>query len=343
MRRRFWAIPLLCGPILLFLLIKSAPSLVQRVRSSVTLPTKLGSNGTTSASQSGQQPISKSPVAAASSTPSPHTHDAKQTPHPQAPPDLEMRIAIATGAKAVMVATSTPGIITDETGRPLRSLPAGTGFYTQARGSRIDFGAWQSPSSVWIEATKDGYVFIDKHWYRGKVRLINQRGNMLAVNHVALEHYLYSVVGSEMWTNWPLEALKAQAVAARSYALARYVEPASPFYHMGATQAWQVYKGLDGEATSTHAAVNQTAGQFLSLNGAVVDAWYADTDKLVIKAHGGRGMSQHGAYKLAKEMGYDYTRILEFYYPGSNLTRLQIPSSPNPGSNSGQTTRGDRT
>lgn len=345
--QRFWAIPLLCGPILLILLTKSAPSLVRLVPSATPLPsTKQASDRPMTASQQPQQPTSKSQVTTSlspSPTPNlatPNPHHARETAPAQVPPDMEMRIALAKDAKTLLLATSTTGVIKDETGQSLKSLPAGIGFYTQPVGSRINIGAWKSPTSVWIEATDGGYVYVNKHWYRGKVRLINLGGTLLAVNHVYLEDYLYSVVGSEMWSNWPMEALKAQAVAARSYALARYIEPASPFYQMGATEAWQVYKGLDGEASSTHVAVNQTAGQFLSLKGAVVDAWYADTDQLVVKAHGGRGMSQHGACKLAREMGYDYSRILGFYYPGSGLTRLQIPSSPNPGGkDSSQTTR----
>ncbi|GAC1454045.1 MAG: hypothetical protein NVSMB70_21090 [Chamaesiphon sp.] len=158
-----------------------------------------------------------------------------------------------------MVATSTLGIVKDDAGHPLRSLPPGVGFSSVPAGDRIDFGSWKSPGSIWIEATQGGFVAVGEHWYRGKVRLISQSSTLLAVNHVNLEPYLYSVVGSEMWSNWPLEALKAQAVAARSYALARYADPPNPFYHLGATEAWQVYKGLDGEASSTLTAVEQTS------------------------------------------------------------------------------------
>lgn len=340
-RRKFWAIPLLCGPILILLLVKSAPSFVQLAKSLVKPYVKQASDDTPTAWPWQQQPASKSQVIPSPPTPNPYSPNTRDTPPPrlnakekpsrQAAPDLEMRIAIAIKVKNLVLATSTPGVIKDERGRVIKTLASGMGYSTQPKVDKIDFGSWQSPASIWIEATQGGYIFLGKNWYRGKLRLINQGGTLLAVNHVNLEHYLYSVVGSEMWSDWPLEALKAQAVAARSYALARYAEPANRLYHMGATQAWQVYKGLDGEASSTHAAVNQTAGQFLILNGGVVDAWYADTDQRVAQAHGGRGMSQHGAYKLAKEQGYDYLQILGFYYPGSSLTQLQMSGSPNLG------------
>jgi len=261
-------------------------------------------------------------------------------------PELLMKIAIASKANNLVVATSTPGMILDGTGRVLRTLPPGQGVSTVPAGQSIQFEtsvagwsnpsgklstsvagnqSWQAPASLWIEASQGGYVYVGQHWYRGRVRLMLQGFSLLAVNYVNLDDYLYSVVGSEMPSEWPLEALKAQAIAARSYALAHYIQPASPFYQMGADEAWQVYKGLDGEASSTHQAVNQTLGKFLSYRGGVVESLYADTDDIVIKAHGGLGMSQTGAMKLAQQ-GYDYLHILGAYYPGTSLARLQSKS-----------------
>jgi peptidoglycan hydrolase-like amidase len=234
-----------------------------------------------------------------------------------------MKIAIAKGVSTLLVASSTPGIVFDDTGHALKSLQAGQAVYAKPAGHSIDLNSWQAPPSVWIRPAQGGYVHVGEHWYRGTIRLIFQGNVLLAVNHVNLEDYLSSVVGSEMWSNWPLEALKAQAVAARSYALARYVQPASRFYQMGADEAWQAYKGLDGEASSTHQAVRETSGQILSYKGGVVDSLYAATDDIVLKAHGGRGMSQEGAHTLALQ-GYDYLHILGAYYPGTNLARVQL-------------------
>jgi peptidoglycan hydrolase-like amidase len=242
-----------------------------------------------------------------------------------------MRIAIANNTSNLVIATSNSGAILDETGHVLRRLPSGQGFSAMPAAEKIEFTgdnatAWQVPASVWIKASPGGYVYVGQHWYRGQVQLILQGASLLAVNHVNLDEYLYSVVGSEMPSNWPLEALKAQAIAARSYALAHYIQPANSFYHMGDDQAWQVYKGLDGEASSTHQAVNQTLGQFLSYHGGVVESLYADTDEIVIKAHGGLGMSQTGAMQLAQQ-GYDYLHILGAYYPGTSLARLRLTKS----------------
>ena len=244
-------------------------------------------------------------------------------PHPL---KLEMKVVLANNVNTLAIATSTTGQVLDDAGHVLRSMPAGQAVYTQPSASGIDLNSWQAPPSIWIVADQGGYVYAGSHWYRGRVRLIHQGNSLSAINHVDLEDYLYSVVGSEMPSNWSIEALKAQAVAARSYALAQYIRPASGFYHMGATEAWQVYKGLDGESGSTHQAVDTTAGLFLSYKGGLVESLYASTDEVVIKAHEGRGMSQTGAQKLALQ-GYDYLHILGAYYPGSGLAQLQLATA----------------
>ena len=268
-------------------------------------------------------PVATRTESASLPQPQPQAKKASAPTQVRPPLDVEMKVAIAKDVSTVPVATSTPGIIKDDSGRSLRRLPSGVAFYPQAAGNHIHFGNWKSPNSIWIEASKGGVVGVGQHWYRGRVRLISQNTSLLAVNHVNLEPYLYSVVGSEMLSSWPLEALKAQAVAARSYALARKTSPPSPFYDIGATEAWQVYKGLDGEANTTQAAVHATSGLFLSYQNAVVDALYADTEATTQRAHGGRGMSQTGARDLAKQ-GQDYLHILGTYYPGAGITRLQL-------------------
>ncbi len=80
---------------------------------------------------------------------------------------------------------------------------------------------------------------------------------------------------------------------------------------------------METETGSTRAAVRATSGQILSYKGSIVDSLYAASDDLVITAHGGRGMSQQGAFALASQ-GYDYLHILGTYYPGTGLARLQL-------------------
>jgi stage II sporulation protein D len=90
------------------------------------------------------------------------------------------------------------------------------------------------------------------------------------VNVVALETYLPSVVCSEMPASWPLEALRAQAVAARTYAL-RHRRPEQPF-DLKATVSSQVYKGLEAETPSTREAVRGTRGLVLTHQNSLINA-----------------------------------------------------------------------
>ena len=102
--------------------------------------------------------------------------------------------------------------------------------------------------------------------------MVPTSGGITAVNYVPLESYLYSVVGAEMPTSWSMEALKSQAVAARSYALFHRQTGANSVFDMGDTTAWQVYGGLEKEAPSTRAAVDATKGQVLTYQGQIINS-----------------------------------------------------------------------
>lgn len=163
-------------------------------------------------------------------------------------------------------------------------------------------------------------------WYRGDLLLVTQGSSLLAVNYVDLEAYVASVVGAEVSPSWPTDALKAQAIAARSYALVHYIRPASSLYDLGNTERWQVYKGISAEWNTTHQAAQETHGVFLSYKGGVVESMYAASDDIVTNVFGGRGMSQNGALSLAKQ-GYNYQQILGNYYPGTSLAWLDTKQS----------------
>ena len=128
---------------------------------------------------------------------------------------------------------------------------------------------------LWLEALPaavepDPGLWLQQRRYRGRLQLRLEGGQLQVVNHVPLETYLPSVVGSEMPASWPLEALRAQAVAARTYAL-KARKPASVF-DLQATTASQVYKGVEAETPSTRAAVEGTRGLVLTYDDALIDA-----------------------------------------------------------------------
>lgn len=184
---------------------------------------------------------------------------------------LELRVAIQESGSQVRVGTSSTGVVRDRTGAPVGRIAGGQSLIVSARGSQLQAGDWAS-SAFWVEPGTDGYVFIKDRWYRGRVLVSADQNSVMAVNYVDLDQYLYSVVGGEMPSSWPLEALKAQAIAARSYALYRRQRSSSSHYDIGRTTTWQVYGGLEDEASNTRAAVDLTRHQVLTYNGQIIEA-----------------------------------------------------------------------
>lgn len=237
------------------------------------------------------------------------------------PPPLEIRVGVVRGEASTVVGTSGQAYLQERTGKTLSVVTAGERLTVLPNGGVLSVGGRSLPPVAWLTPAQGSFVFVGDRWYRGRVLLVSQGNEVIAVNYVDLEHYLTSVVGSEMHSNAPMEALKAQAIAARSYALVHMIRPASDWFDLGDTQRWQVYKGLKSEYNTGFKAVGDTAGQVLSYKGGVVESLYASTDAIVSSVHKGRGMSQLGAYDLAKQ-GYNYQQILNRYYPGVILARV---------------------
>ena len=100
-------------------------------------------------------------------------------------------------------------------------------------------------------------------------------GAVLAVNRISLERYLYGVVAAEMPASWPAEALKAQAVVARSYAL-RSLRPSSA-YDVFADVRSQVYRGVAAETAATTAAVRGTRARVVTVGGQIAQTFFFST------------------------------------------------------------------
>lgn len=237
---------------------------------------------------------------------------------PQAGPEvpLEIRVALLKLSSQPSLSASAPWRLTDRSGRVLRS---GNG------GEAVPYLSLLGDSSeLWLETTADGRLNADGRSYEGRLRLLRGDGGVRVVNHLSLENYVSSVVGGEMPTGWNPEALRAQAVAARSYAMAHMARPASEHWHLGDTTRWQNYEGLGSVNAATRAATASTAGIILSYQGGIVESLYAATQQIVDEAHGhlGASMSQTGAQELASQ-GLRYNEILGRYYQGASLARLQ--------------------
>jgi stage II sporulation protein D len=131
---------------------------------------------------------------------------------------------------------------------------------------------------------------IFKRPYRGTFTVTSDGKKLTLVNTVPLEQYLAAVVPSEMPKTWMPEALKAQAVAARSYALA-VRKTSGPFDVYPDTRS-QVYGGVYAEAQSATSAVDATAGEVLNYNGRIATTYFFSTS-------GGRTAAINDVWKSA--------------------------------------------
>jgi hypothetical protein len=233
------------------------------------------------------------------------------------PVSLEIRVALLSRAGQPSLSATGPWILRDGMGTLLLRGQAN---------STVDLAAIPGPANgLWLETSPGEALLVNGQAYAGRLRLLRQGGGILPVNHLPLERYLESVVGAEMPSSWSIEALKAQAVAARSYALAHLARPADPHFHLGDTTRWQAYRGLASVSSRTAEAVKRTSGLILSYQGGIVESLYAANSQITLEAHGhlGASMSQEGAQQLALG-GLRYNQILGRYYQGASLARLQI-------------------
>lgn len=131
---------------------------------------------------------------------------------------------------------------------------------------------------------KNGVYVVDlgERQYRGRIELgrYGGTGSLKVVSIVELEEYLYGVVPCEMVSSWHVEALKTQAVCARSYAYLAGFGAASNIskpYNMCDTTSSQVYKGYGAERKSTNEAVDATRGKIIYYEGKPARAYYSST------------------------------------------------------------------
>ena len=117
-----------------------------------------------------------------------------------------------------------------------------------------------------------GSIYYDV--YRGGMRVIVQPGGTLrTINEVDVEQYLRGVVPVEVVHDWPLEALRAQAMAARTFAVSR-IARGGVDWDVDDTPFSQVYMGVNAEEAETDAAIQSTAGQILTHDDAPINALY---------------------------------------------------------------------
>ena len=189
-------------------------------------------------------------------------------------PVARIRVLLGEGKKALAVASDSPFSLRDGSGT-VYQLPPGPYSFGPALKVKVDPTQPAKPligPLVFLPgATPLKY---GGKQYRGQLHVNASKTSLQLVNSVGLEPYLYGVVPREVPFHWPFEALKAQAVVARSYALAVRKSGA---YDVYADTRSQVYGGIAAEKPTTNAAVDATAGQVLLFGGKVATTFFFST------------------------------------------------------------------
>ena len=171
-----------------------------------------------------------------------------------------IRVLVADSAEPVRIASKTPLKISAGSAAASLVCSADNNSISVNNGAPIHGPVQVSPA--------DGQsVSIDGKAYRGLLTLTAAKGRLLVVNHIPLDDYLCGVLPREMVPSWPLEALKAQAVAARTYALYHMLLRRSDAYDVLSTTSSQVYGGSEKDYPAVRSAVEATRGLVLAEGG----------------------------------------------------------------------------
>ena len=181
--------------------------------------------------------------------------------------DETIRVAIVKSAAEVTV--SGDGIlVTNEAGFPLvisfpaKVKPLKNGLLVEGKVFRT------------LSFSASSAVYVNNKPYRGLAELSVTEKGILVVNQLPLEEYLVGLINCEISSAWPIEAVKAQAIIARTYALNRKKSRLLSPYHLESSVIDQVYEGCLIEDSRSRRAVFETQGEVLTYNGGIIQAFY---------------------------------------------------------------------
>lgn len=190
-------------------------------------------------------------------------------------PDLRIGLAAGQGSVTISPAAG-KGMARTDAGKSV-SLAAGQSYDVRWQAGAFLVGREKLRGEILIirpSDKSDEGLALDGRRYRGSLELRHRGAGLTAVNIVPVDDYLLSVVPEEMPTDWPAEALKAQSVAARSFALKSRGRHAAEGYDLCTTTHCQLYKGIASEKTASTAAVRATRGEVLTYGGQPIEALF---------------------------------------------------------------------
>ncbi len=194
--------------------------------------------------------------------------------------DLTINIKIKSSSDGYDL-TSEQGFELITEGKAVLPIPAKSIHLSYENGLMIktDSGFY-GPYENSMVASKNNITSVDKRKYNGWF-YVDSINNAL-INNVNLEEYIYSVVSGEMGSSFEMDALKAQAIAARSYAISNLNKYIKHGYNLTNDIYSQVYLGVNNVNDKIRKAVDETKGLIASFNGEIINATYSSSNGGVI-------------------------------------------------------------
>ena len=201
----------------------------------------------------------------------------------QGEPDI--RVGLAVGASTATVGGGDDLIVTDPAGSYLARIAQGEVWRIAITGTGLAVvspaggNSTPSPQLDVIAQDSGAPILVNGRRYHGTLTVLRDRTGITLVNRVPLESYLRGVVSAEMGRRISAEheALRAQAVVSRTYALRNVGRWAADGFDLYASVADQVYGGADSQTPEGDEAVASTTGQVLTYDGAPIDAFFFST------------------------------------------------------------------
>lgn len=192
----------------------------------------------------------------------------------QASADTTVRVAIAKGTSFTIKGMDL--VVLDAAGRPVPLPDAYTEVPIAVKNRRIAVAGREVLSEPLTVESRSVYFRVNGRQYRDRITLYRDGERLLAVNTIGLEEYLVGLINHEVSSAWSMEAVKAQAVVARTYALFQAGNSRDPRYDLESTVDDQVYGGSQTEDYRSAKAVRETEGEVLvDADGSVVQAFYS--------------------------------------------------------------------
>ena len=203
----------------------------------------------------------------------------------EGPTEPQIRLGLVVGAPVAMVSGTAGLSVSDPSGARLAEIPAGEVWRVTAGGTGLVVlapgGAGTTPSELIEIGSPDpaALVRVNGRPYRGTITALRDRTGVTVVDRVPMETYLAGVVSAEMGRRSlsEQEALRAQAVVSRTFALRNLRRWQAQGFDLYATVADQVYGGAASETPEGRAAVDATRGRILTYGGVPIDAFFYST------------------------------------------------------------------